>query len=170
MSEELAGCHTSPHGSHAHFVVEVMIIAPLMLFKPIAMIVRLKTMRIVLGAVVYFLSVMVAGFALGMVREFIFVPAVGRGMGEPLEAPFMLAAIAISAWIATGWCQVPTGARHRLAMGVLSLALVLAAELGLSPFVRGCVKAWFDSFTPLTLALALVLWAAHAAMPALVRH
>jgi hypothetical protein len=160
----------TPHGSHAHFVVEVFIIAPLMLLERIAMIVWLKTMRIVLSAVVYFLSVMVAGFALGMVREFIFVPAVGRGMGEPLEAPFMLTAIAMSAWIATGWCKVPPGVRYRLAMGVLSLALVLAAELGLSPFVRGSVKAWFDSFTPLTLALALVLWAAHAAMPALVRR
>ena len=35
-----------------------------------------------------------------------------------------------------------------LAVGVLSLALVLLAELALSPFVRGSVQAWFDSFTP----------------------
>ena len=52
-------------------------------------------------------------------------------------------------------------------MGVLSLPMVLAAELGLSPFVRGSLQAWFDSFTPVTLSVALLLRAAHAVMPAL---
>ena len=132
--------------------------------------VRLKTMRIILGAFVYFLLVMTAGFALGTVREPLFVPTFGRDVGEPLETAFMLMAIVVSAWAATGWCRVPPDVRHRLGMGVLSLVLVLVAELSLSPFVRGSVEAWFDSFTPLTLALALVLWATHAGMPVLVRR
>jgi hypothetical protein len=132
--------------------------------------VRLETMRIILGAFVYFFLVMIAGFVLGTVRELLFVPAFGRVVGEPLETPFMLMAIAVSAWAATGWCRVPSDVRHRLEMGVLSLILVLVAELGLSPFVRGSVEAWFDSFTPLMLALALVLWATHAVMPVLVRR
>jgi hypothetical protein len=57
-----------------------------------------------------------------------------------------------------------------LAVGVLSLALVLLAELALSPFVRGSVQAWFDSFTPLTLGLSVVLWTAHALTPLIVRR
>ena len=55
-------------------------------------------------------------------------------------------------------------------MGVLSLALVLLAEFALSPFVRGSVQAWFDSFTPLTLGLSIVLWTAHALTPLIVRR
>jgi len=35
-------------------------------------------------------------------------------------------------------------------MGSVALALVLLAELAMSPFVRGNVERWFESFTPFT--------------------
>jgi hypothetical protein len=128
-----------------------------------------KFRRALIAAFVYFLLVMIAGFVFGAAREFLFVPAFGRTIGEAIEAPFMLAAIAASAWAAIGWCRVAADLRDRLTMGLVSLALVLTAELGLSPFVRGSVQAWFDSFTPLTLGLAIVLWAVHAVMPIVLR-
>lgn len=103
-------------------------------------------------------------------REFLLVPALGREIGEPLETPFMLAGIVGSAWLAISWSRVPSALGERLTMGLVSLVLVLAAELGLSPFVRGSVDAWFASFTPLTLSLAIVLWAVHALAPVLVRR
>src|SRR3954471_17185186 len=106
-----------------------------------------------------------AGFACAALRELVLVPLFGRAIGEPLETPFMLAAIIATAWLAVGWCRIPPGSGPRLAMGFLSLALVLLAELALSPFVRGSVQAWFDSFTPLTLALSIMLWIAHTLMP-----
>jgi hypothetical protein len=34
--------------------------------------------------------------------------------------------------------------------------------------VRGSVQAWFDSFTPVTLAIAILLWLAHLIMPLLI--
>jgi hypothetical protein len=121
--------------------------------------------RLLFAAFLYFVLVMISGFVFGAVREFILIPAFGRETGELLEWPLMLVAIATTAWLVTGWLRVPADLGRRLTMGVVSLSMVLAAELGLSPFVRGSVQAWFDSFTPLTLSVALLLWAAHAAMP-----
>jgi len=76
------------------------------------------------------------------------IAALGRVIGEVLEMLFMLAAIVASAWLTVWWC---------LGMGIVSLSLVLLAELGLSPFLRGSVQAWVDSFTSLTFALSVVL-------------
>lgn len=110
---------------------------------------------------------MLAGFVCAVLREFVLVPQLGRGVGDAAEAPFMLVGIVVSAAVTVGWCRVPVALSFRLAMGMLSLGIVLVAELALSPLVRGSVRAWFDSFTPVTLAVALVLWLAHAAMPVL---
>jgi len=126
--------------------------------------------RIIRGAVFYFVLVMIAGFALGTLREMVLVPALGRALGEPLEAPLMFAAIAASAWLSTGWCRVPPDLGARITVGSLALALVLLAELTLRPLVRGSVEAWFESFTPFTLGLSSALWAAQAFMPLLVRR
>jgi len=121
--------------------------------------------RIIGAAGLYFLLVMVAGFALGTVRELVLIPRFGRAIGEPLEAPLMFAAIVASAWLTMGWCRVPPDLGARIAVGSLALALVLLAELGLSPFVRGSVQAWLESFTPFTLGLSAALWAAQALLP-----
>ena len=62
----------------------------------------------------------------------------------------MFAAVVASAWLATGWCRVPPDIGARVTMGSVALALVLLAELAMSPFVRGNVERWFESFTPFT--------------------
>ena len=111
-----------------------------------------------------------AGFACAALRELVLVPLFGRAIGEPLETPFMLAAIIATAWLTVGWCRIPPGSKPRLAMGFLSLAFVLLGEFALSPSVRGSIQAWFESFTLLTLALSIVLWTAHAVMPFIVRR
>src|SRR5215212_5117120 len=131
---------------------------------------RPEEVRIISGAALYFVLVMIAGFALGTLRELVLVPALGRALGEPLEAPLMFAAIVASAWLATAWCRVPADLGARIAIGSLALALVLIAERALSPLVRGSAEAWFDSFTPFTLALSVALWAAQALVPLLVRR
>jgi hypothetical protein len=82
----------------------------------------------------------------------------------------MLAAILLSAWVRLRWLPLEPHMGVRLAMGGISLVMVLLIELALSPFVRGSVRAWFDSFTPVTLALSIVLWLAHVAAPAVARR
>jgi hypothetical protein len=131
---------------------------------------RPEEVRIFSGAAVYFLLVMVAGFAFGTLRELLLIPTLGRAIGEALEAPLMFAAIVASAWLATYWCRVPPDTGARVAVGCFALALVLLTELALSPFVRGSVQAWFESFTAITLVVSVGLWAAQAVMPVLVRR
>ena len=81
----------------------------------------------------------------------------------------MFAAIVASASLSMRWCRVPPDLGARITVGSLALALVLLAELALSPFVRGSVGAWFESFTPFTLTLSFALWAAQALVPLLAR-
>ena len=126
--------------------------------------------RIVAAATTYFVLVMGAGFLLGTVRELLLVPKFGRTVAEPLEAPFMLVAILLSAWVTLRWFPLEPIVGVRFAMGGISLVMVLLTELALSPFVRGSVQAWFDSFTTLTLGLSIVLWIAHVVAPVLVRR
>ncbi|MHB2167786.1 hypothetical protein [Alsobacter sp. R-9] len=127
-----------------------------------------KLTRLVAAAAIYFLLVMCAGFVLGTIRELLLVPKLGRAIAEPLEAPFMLAAILLAAWATLRWLPLEPQTGVRLAMGGVSLGMVLLAELALSPLVRGSVQAWFDSFTPLTLALSFILWSAHVLAPTIV--
>ncbi len=94
----------------------------------------------------------------------------GRAVAEPLEAPFLLVAILLSAWVTLRWFPLEPHMGVRRAVGGISLVMVLLTELALSPFVRGSVQAWFDSFTTLTLALSILLWIAHVGAPALVRR
>ena len=82
----------------------------------------------------------------------------------------MFAAVAASAGLATGWCRVPPDIGARVTIGSLALALVLVAELAISPFVRGSLQAWFENFTPFTLAPNIALWAAQALMPLMARR
>src|SRR5215212_4794693 len=131
---------------------------------------RSGEIRIIGGAATYFVLVMIAGFTLGTLRELVLVPRFGRAVGEPLEAPLMFVALLASAWLAVRWGRVPPDLGARITVGSLALALVLLAELALSPVVRGSVQAWFESFTPVTLALSIALWAAQALMPLLVRR
>ena len=42
---------------------------------------------IISGAGVYFLPVIIAGFAFGTLRELVLVPTFGRAIGESFEAP-----------------------------------------------------------------------------------
>lgn len=126
-------------------------------------------MRVIVGAAVYCVAVMAAGFLLGAAREFLLAPHLGHPAADLVEVPVMLLAIAGSCLLTLRWCAVPDGMTARLVMGGFSLLLVLGAELAFSPLVRGGVQQWIDSFTPATLAAALILWGAHAAMPAILR-
>jgi hypothetical protein len=109
---------------------------------------------------------MVAGFILGASREAILVPATGYVAGNLLEAGLMLLAISAGASFVTRWFRVPAALHDRLGMGLCSLALVLSAEVALSPLVHGSVAAWVAKFTPLSLTITGLLWAAQAVAPA----
>jgi hypothetical protein len=83
----------------------------------------------------YFAVVFTCGFVLGTVRVLLVAPRVGETAAVLLETPFMLAI----SWIACGACverlRPPAGPLFRLGMGATALAMLLAAELGVSVFI-----------------------------------
>lgn len=92
-------------------------------------------MRAAAFAVVYFAAVFAVGFALGLLRVALVVPALGERIAELAEMPFMIAASVLLAWRFVRRWRLGVGAA--LAGGVLALALLLGAELTLVIALRG---------------------------------
>jgi hypothetical protein len=91
--------------------------------------------RVAAFAVVYFVAVFAVGFVLGALRVMFVVPAVGERVAELCEMPFMIAASVLVAWqLVRRW---RLGIAPAAAGGVISLALLLGAELALVGFTRG---------------------------------
>ena len=124
-------------------------------------------MKIVKQAIVYFLLVFGAGFVLGPIRILLVVPHVGIRAAELMEAPIMLMVIiAASRWIARrfpGTAELPS----RLAVGVLSLALMLGAELSLAHALRGIsVREYLSNRDPVSGTVYYALLVVLAVLPA----
>jgi hypothetical protein len=93
-------------------------------------------MRALKASLLYFASVFAVGFLLGSMRVLLVVPYLGVRWAELLEQPIMLLASFYFARLAVLRFG-PFVATRRLVIGCISLALMLAAELGLTVFVQG---------------------------------
>jgi hypothetical protein len=124
-------------------------------------------MRIVKQAAVYFALVFGAGFLLGPIRILLVVPRVGVRAAELMEAPIMLAVIiATSRWIVRRF-PVPSDLRSRLAMGFLSLALMLGAEFSLARALQGIsVREYLANRDPVSGTVYYTLLVVFAVLPA----
>ncbi len=97
--------------------------------------------RIAKAGVLYFACVFAAGVVFGSVRVPLVVPRLGVRTAELLEMPLMFCVILLAArWIVRRYALPPTPAA-RLGCGVLALALMLAAEVGLALGVQGRTMA-----------------------------
>lgn len=94
-------------------------------------------MRILKPALRYFMLVFGAGFLLGPIRVLLLVPRVGTRTAELIEMPLMLCAI----WFAAGWINRRSThkevASTRLGVGLVTVGLVLGADIGVGVFLRG---------------------------------
>jgi hypothetical protein len=90
-----------------------------------------------LAGAVYFGVVFAAGFALGVVRITLLVPAVGEPAAVAIELPVVL----LWSWWTCGWClrrfAVPATVAARALMGGVAFALLMAAEFGLDAALNG---------------------------------
>ncbi|MGZ8386270.1 MAG: hypothetical protein ACXWWI_09930 [Nitrospira sp.] len=94
-------------------------------------------MRILQAAVLYFLMVFGAGFVLGTGRVLIVVPLLGERVAELLEMPLMLGVIVFAArWIVRYRLTAPRLSTTP-SVGILSLGIILFAELGVGMWLRG---------------------------------
>jgi len=123
-----------------------------------------------LGGALYFVAVFAVGFLLGVVRTLWLVPRLGERRAELLEIPLMLVAIYLAArWIAGRFYLRARPLPVRLVVGLVALALLLAAELALVLYLRSLtVTEYLETRDPVSgtaYALSLLIF---AAMPALV--
>jgi hypothetical protein len=98
---------------------------------------RYLPLRVLKPAAAYFALVFGTGFVLGTLRVLWVVPRVGARIAELSESPLMLLATVLAArWVNRhfGDGDRPTS---RLGIGLIALALLLAAEIALGVALRG---------------------------------
>lgn len=98
-------------------------------------------MRLLRPAAVYFALVFGTGFVLGTVRVLRVVPRVGTRTAELVETPVMIAASVLTARWTNRRFAADAGPWARLRIGLLALALLLAAEVALGVVLRGASPA-----------------------------
>jgi hypothetical protein len=98
-------------------------------------------MRVLRTAVVYFVLVFGAGFALGILRVLLVLPALGTRSAELLEMPLMLAVVVAAAHFVTRRMGGVGRRGQWIAVGVVALALMLIADVGVGVWLRG-MSVW----------------------------
>lgn len=119
---------------------------------------------------IYFALAFSAGAILGPIRELVLVPRLGAFGAVSVEAPLMLAVVWAAAHAVVA--RLGRAALHdRLAVGAMGLALLLAAELLGSMWLRRMSPGdWLGHFARPEGALSLALFLIFAAMPLAVRR
>jgi hypothetical protein len=126
--------------------------------------------QILKAGALYFAIVFAVGFALGIVRVLWMVPQFGVRAAELIEAPFMLAATFLAARWTVRRLAPPNTAWTRLQVGLIALAILLAAEFTVVLWVRGLsFREYLESRDPVAGTVYLLLLAVFAVMPALMR-
>lgn len=126
-----------------------------------------EIMRTLKAGFVYFLLVFAVGFALGAIRVPFVVPRLGVRWAELAEMPLML----LASFLAARFCvrrHGPFSAAHRVAVGALALALLVAAELGLTVALGQSVSEYIAGRDPVSGGAYLVSLAVFAALPLIV--
>lgn len=124
-------------------------------------------MRVLRAGVTYFALVFGVGFVLGPIRVLWLVPRVGERAAELLEMPVMLVVIILAARWVVRKLEVPPRQAARWGMGLIALALLITAELGLVLSLRGLTMTeYVAGRDPVAGVAYLVLLAVFAGMPA----
>lgn len=128
-------------------------------------------MTIAAAALLYFLAVFSAGFALGSIRVLSLEPRLGVVAATRCEAPFLLLAMIAAAYWIPRLVGMPVGVGAMLAVGSGALALQQAADLVVGTALRGISAA--DQFARLASpegAIYAALLVLFALMPAIVNR
>lgn len=124
--------------------------------------------KTILAGLSYFAIVMGAGFVLGLFRVPFLVPRLGERWAELAEMPVMAAVIFFAAgYILRRYPEICSPGRS-LSAGLLALALVVAAELGLAVALQSQTLAEFiASRDKVSGSVYLALLVVFALMPRL---
>lgn len=124
------------------------------------------TRTILRAGAAYFALVMGAGVVLGSVRVPFLVPRLGERWAELAEMPIMLGVIVLAArWVVVRF-GLPPATGPRLATGLLALALLVAAELGLAVLIQNQpLAAYIASRDPVSGSVYLGMLGLFGLMP-----
>ena len=122
--------------------------------------------RIISGGLAYFALVFGAGFVFGVLRVSFLVPRFGERLAELAEMPLMFLVIVVSAICVTRRFAIPLSTSASFGMGILSLALLLAAELIMAVSLQNRSLAdYIASRDPASGTVYLAMLVLFAAMP-----
>jgi len=126
---------------------------------------------IVSAALLYFIAVFGAGFALGPIRVLWLEPRLGVVAATLCEAPFLLFAMIAAAYWIPRIVSISAGTGAMLAMGLGALALQQAADFVVGTALRGisATDQWARLASP-EGAIYAVLLVLLALMPAVVNR
>ena len=113
------------------------------------------------GSLLYFAAVFGAGFLLGVARELWLAPQLGARFAELLEMPLMiLVSFCVASWVIH---RMPYSKNECVALGVLALLLLIAAEVGVAVMFLNApitdVVTKRDPISGLAYVCALLLFA-----------
>ena len=128
-------------------------------------------MTIVSAALLYFLAVFGAGFALGPIRVLWLEPRLGVVAATLCEAPFLLLAMIAAAYWIPRIVSISAGTGAMLAMGLGALALQQAADFAVGTALRGisATDQWARLASP-EGAIYVALLVLFALLPAVVNR
>lgn len=128
-------------------------------------------MRAAGAGLVYFVLVYMAGFVLGVTRDLLVAPLLGRVGAVLAEAPLMIAAMTLAAIHVGRSLEVASDMRTRLVMSGVAFVALIVAEILFARILRGYDLAqWIAGFASLEGAISAALFLLFAAMPLLARH
>jgi len=127
--------------------------------------------RVLRAGALYFVLAFGAGFLLGFPRVLWLVPLVGVRAAELIEMPVMLAVIFFAArWVCLRFA-IPVELASRLGMGLVALALLLAAEFSFVLWLRGLtIGEYIAGRDPVAGAAYAAMLLVFTVMPLLVRR
>lgn len=125
--------------------------------------------RILKAGTLYFAMVFGVGFLLGSIRLLWLVPRVGSRSAELIEAPIMFVVSLCAAHWAIRWLVLPPIFPYRLGMGMVALALMLAAAFSLVLWLRGMsLKQYFATRDPVSGTVYYIVLGMFAVIPVFV--
>ena len=123
-----------------------------------------STVLVLRAGASYFALVFGAGFLLGSIRIPFLVPRLGERIAELLEAPVMLVVIFFASRHVVR--RFALAARGSVAVGLLALGLLVAAELALALAISGrSISEYISSRDPVSGSVYLALVLLYAALP-----
>jgi len=128
-----------------------------------------NAIQVIKAGLAYFALVFGAGFILGSVRVPFLVPRLGERIAELIETPFMFVVVLLSARFIARRFALAAAISARLAVGLLALGLLLAAEFFMAAAIQDrSLGEYIASRDPVSGTVYLAMLVLFSLMPLII--